>query len=79
VPHGNATQHATYYEAVVLRPAHGSREVTLSSGEGALSDIAIIRSREGVKGGIKRSMQHLQGATTTTDHDDGNDMGAALA
>jgi hypothetical protein len=68
-----ATQHATSYEAVVLCHAQGSREVTLSSGEGALSDVTIHRGREGVKGGKKRCKQRLQGAMATTDHDDGND------
>jgi hypothetical protein len=57
----------------MLRLAQGSREAALSSGEGAPSDIAIHSGREGIKGGKRRHKQRLQGAMTTTDHDDGND------
>jgi hypothetical protein len=67
------TQHATSYEVVMLHLAQGNREATSSSGERASSNIAIHSSREGVKGGRKRRRQCLQGATTTTNHDNGND------
>jgi hypothetical protein len=48
-------------------------EATPSSGVGASFDVTIHRGREGVKGGTKRCKQRLQGATTTTNHDNGND------
>jgi hypothetical protein len=60
------TQHATSYETVVLCQAQVSGEVTLSSGEGAPSNVSIHSGREGDKGGKKRCMQHLQGAMMTT-------------
>jgi hypothetical protein len=72
-PHNIATQHATSYEPIVLHPAQESREVTPSSGEGASSDVTIDSGREGIKGSKKRCKKRLQGAKTTTDHDDGND------
>jgi hypothetical protein len=72
-PRNIATKHGTSYEAVVLHQAWASREVTPSSGEEASSDIAIHSGREGIKGSKKRRKQCLQGATTMTDHDDGND------
>jgi hypothetical protein len=37
----------------VLHPTQGNKEPTLSSGEGAPSDIAIHNGREGIKGGRK--------------------------
>jgi hypothetical protein len=40
-----------------------------SSNEGALFDDAIHSDKEVVKGGKKRHQQHLQGATTMTNHD----------
>jgi hypothetical protein len=52
-PQSNATQHTTSYEVVVLHPTQGSREPTLSSGEGAPSDIAIHSGREGIKASRK--------------------------
>jgi hypothetical protein len=46
------------------------KEATPSSGERTPFDVAIHSDREGVKGITKRC---LQWATTTIDHDDGND------
>jgi hypothetical protein len=51
--------------------------VTPSSGEGALSDVTIHSSMDGIMGGKKRRKQRLQGVTTTNDHDVGNDGEAA--
>jgi hypothetical protein len=53
-------------------PALGSREATLSSSEGATYDVANHGYRKGVKGGKRKLKKHHQGATTTTDHGDGN-------
>jgi hypothetical protein len=47
--------------------------VTLSSGEGASSDVSPHSGREGIKGGKKRCKQRLQGAVTMTSHNDGQD------
>jgi hypothetical protein len=71
------TQHATSYKAVMPRPAQGSREVTLSSGEGAMSDVVAHNDRESVNGGKKRHKQRRQGAMTTTDHGNRNNGEAA--
>jgi hypothetical protein len=38
-PHGITTQNTTSYEVVILCPAQGSREVTLSYDRETLSDI----------------------------------------
>jgi hypothetical protein len=54
----------------MLCPTHGSREVTPSSEKEAPSNVAAHDTQEGVKGGKKRHKQRLQGATTTTNHDD---------
>jgi hypothetical protein len=70
---GTASLHTTSYEVVVPRPTQSSREEIPSRGEGAPSDIATQSGREGIKGGKKRCKQHLQGSTTTTDHDNGSD------
>jgi hypothetical protein len=72
-PPNIATQHATSYEAVVPFPTQRRREVIPSSDEGASSNVTTHNSKEGIKGDKKRCKQHLQGAATTTDHDDGND------
>jgi hypothetical protein len=71
-----ATQHTTIYETVMLHPAHGSKEVTSSSSDGAPSDVAIHNSREGIKGGKKMCKQCLQGVMTVINHNDGNDVEA---
>jgi hypothetical protein len=71
-PRDITTQHATSYKAVVPRPAQGSREVTPSNGEGALSDVVTHNDRESVNDGKKRHKQCLQGAMTTTDHGNKN-------
>jgi hypothetical protein len=60
--HSGATQCATSHEAAQLHTApHNGREV--------LSDVAISDGEEGAKGGMKRSKQHLQAATTAVDSD----------
>jgi hypothetical protein len=56
----------------MLRPAQRSREVTPSSGKGVPSDVTIHSSREGIHGGKKRHKKRLPGATTMTNHNDGN-------
>jgi hypothetical protein len=72
-PHGVTTPHATNYEAVMLRPAQGSREVTLSSCKEAPPNVAIHYAKEGIKGGKKRCKQHPEETTIKTDHKDDND------
>jgi hypothetical protein len=57
-----ATQHTTNYETVMLHPAHGSKEVTSSSSDGAPSDVAIHNSREGIKGGKKCASSAFKGS-----------------
>jgi hypothetical protein len=56
----------TSYDAVMLRPASGSREATPSSDRETPSDITAHSTQEG---GKKRHKQPLQG--TTTDSNDG--------
>jgi hypothetical protein len=60
----------------VPRPTQRSKEVIPSSGEGAPSDVTTHNNKEGVKGFKKRLKQCLQGAATTTVHDDSNDREA---
>jgi hypothetical protein len=57
----------------MLRLAQGSREVTPSNDKEAPSDVAAHCTQEGIKGGNKRRKQHLQGTTTMTSHNDGDD------
>jgi hypothetical protein len=57
------------YLGTHLRLAQRSREVILRTDEGTASDGTTYISKEGDK---KRCKQCLQGAATTTGHDDGN-------
>jgi hypothetical protein len=68
-PCGIATQRTTSYEVVMLCPAQGSREATLSSDREASFNITARCAQEGIKGGNKRRKQHLQGTITTTSRD----------
>jgi hypothetical protein len=69
-PCGIATQHATSYEVVMLRPTQGSKEATPSSDNEAPSTAVAHEAKDDVKGDKKRRKQRLQGITTMTDHDD---------
>jgi hypothetical protein len=75
-PHDIATQHATSFESIMLRPTRGSREASPSSDKEAPSNLAVQYTQAGVKGGGKRCMQHHQVTMTTAIHDDGHDWEA---
>jgi hypothetical protein len=53
-PHSITTQRTTSYEAAMLYPTQGSREVTMSSNKEAPSDVAAHCAQGGIKGGNKR-------------------------
>jgi hypothetical protein len=71
--HSVTAQYTTGNEAAKLRPAPGSREVTLSSSKEVSSDAAIHDAKEGAKGSKKRRKQCPQWVTTTANYDGGND------
>jgi hypothetical protein len=73
-PHGTATKHTTSYEAVVLRPAHMSREATPRSNKEVASDVVAHCAQEGIKGSNKQRKQRPPG--TTTSRNDGRDWEA---
>jgi hypothetical protein len=72
VLHSIATPYTTSNKAAELHPTQGSKEATPSSGKETSSDVVIRSTKEGAKGSKKRHKQCPQGATATTDHDDGD-------
>jgi hypothetical protein len=71
-PHGITTQCTTSYEAAMLRPTQGSREVTPSNDKEASSNVTAHYAQEAIKGCNRRRKQRLQKTMTTTYHDDGH-------
>jgi hypothetical protein len=57
-PHDIATQCTASYEALMLRPAQGSSEVTLSSDKEATSNVSAHCTQEGIKGDKAWKMIH---------------------
>jgi hypothetical protein len=68
-PHSIFTKHTTSYDAAMLHPTQGSREVTPSSDKEAPSNITAHYAQEGIRVGNKRRKQRLQGTTTLTHRD----------
>jgi hypothetical protein len=69
--HGIATQCTISYEAVMLHPTQGSREVTPSSGRETPFNIATHGTQEGIKGSKMTHKRHFKWTMTMTDSNNG--------